>query len=279
MDLQRVLLHGVYSGFRCGFLSERVIDFGPIRSSFPLVRSFTSKTKDSSLMKRLTLALTLAVSMSACGGNSATTPTALTTPTPQPTFTISGVISAVTHTRPAPLEAALIFVSGHRTMTDAEGRYSISGLEPNAFGCAVTASKAGYASQTTNLTKCVDATVDVQLLRTAIDTLSGVVSEVTSKGRVPIEGVRVDVSSMPCDEHGTGCVGFGEGIGLFQTATTDKNGFYSIPGLYPGKYNVIWASKDGFADPFPAHYPENPEGGQATTIDGDSRFDIQLLRP
>ena len=228
-------------------------------------------------MKRLSLALSLAVSVLACGGNSPTTPTALVAPT-QPTFTLSGVVSAVTPTGLTPLEGAQVFVSGHRTMTDGEGRYSISGLEPSAFGFAVTASKAGYASETTNLTKSVDTTVDMQLVRTAIDTLFGVVSEVTSRGRVPIEGVRVDVSSMPCEEHGTGCVGFGEGIGLFQTATTDKNGFYSIPGLYPGKYNVIWAGKDGFDDPFPAHYPENPEGGQAITISGDSRFDIQLVR-
>ena len=229
-------------------------------------------------MKRLSLALSLAVSTLSCGSSSPTTATALITPTPQPTFTLSGVVSAVTPTGLTPLEGALVFVSGHRAMTDGERRYSISGLEPNAFGFAVTASKAGYASQTTNLAKGVDATVDMQLVRTAIDRLSGVVSEVTSTGRVPIEGVRIDVSSMPCEEHGTGCVGFGEGIGLFQTATTDKNGFYSIPGLYPGKYNVIWAGKEGFDDPFPAHYPDNPDGGQAIAISGDSRFDIQLVR-
>jgi len=228
-------------------------------------------------MKHLSLAVSLALSMLACGGSSPTTPTALVAPT-QPTFTLSGVVSAVTPTGLTPLQGAQVFVSGHRTMTDEEGRYSISGLEPNAFGFAVTASKAGYASETTNLTKSVDATVDMQLVRTALYTLAGVVSEVTSRGRVPIEGVRVDVSSMPCDEHGTGCVGFGEGIGLFQTATTDKNGFYNIPGLYQGKYNVIWAGKDGFNDAFPPHYPENPEGGQAITINGDSRFDLQLVR-
>ena len=216
--------------------------------------------------------------MWACGSNSPTTPTALVAAT-QPTFTLSGVISAVTPTRPTPLEGALIFVGGHRTTTDGEGRYSISGLEPNTVGCAVTASKAGYASATTNLTKCADATIDMQLVRTAIYTLSGVISEVTSRGRVPIEGVRVDVSSMPCDEHGSGCVGFGEGIGLFRTAMTDRNGLYSIPGVYLGNYNVIWATKDGFDDPFPPHYPDNSEGGRAITIDGDSRFDIQLVRP
>jgi len=228
-------------------------------------------------MKRLSVAVSLAISMCACRSNSPTTPTASVAST-QPTFALSGVISAVTPTGLTHLEGALIFVGGHRTMTDVEGRYTISGLEPNAFGCAVTASKAGYASETTNLTKCVDATVDMQLVRTAIYTLSGIVSEVTSMGLVPVEGVRVDVSSMPCEEHGTGCVGFGEGIGLLQTATTDKNGLYRIPSVYPGQYNVIWAGKDGFDDPFPAHYPDNPEGGRALTIDGDSRFDIQLAR-
>jgi hypothetical protein len=180
------------------------------------------------------LVLSLAVLICACGSGP-TTPTAVVAPPAQPTFTLSGVISAVTPTRPTPLEGALIFAAGHRTTTDGEGRYSISGLEPSAFGCAVT-------------------------------------------GRVPVEGVRVDVSSMPCDEHAAGCVGFGEGFGLFQTATTDRNGIYSIPGVYLGNYNVIWAAKDGFEDPFPAHDPENAEGGRAINIDGDSRFDIQLVR-
>ena len=83
---------------------------------------------------------------------------------------------------------------------------------------------------------------------------------------------------MPCDEKVAGCIGFGDPIGIRQTTTTAKNGFYSIPGLYPGQNNGIWAAKDGFEDPFPAHYPESSEGGQAITIDGDSRFDIQLVR-
>ena len=79
----------------------------------------------------------------------------------------------------------------------------------------------------------------MQLVRTAIFTLSGVVSEATSAGLVALEGVRVDVLSMPCDEHVAGCVGLGAPIGIFKGATTDKNGRYSIPGLYPGKNNFI----------------------------------------
>lgn len=228
-------------------------------------------------MKRLSVALSLAVSMLACGGNSPTTPTTLEAPT-RPTFTLSGVISAVTPTGLTPLEGVHMFINGRRTTTDDQGVYSISGLEPNSFYTSVTATKAGYKVETTSVTISGDVRVDMQLVRTAIFTLSGVVSEATSAGLVALEGVRVDVDSMPCDQKVVGCVGFGDPIGILKTATTDKSGFYSIPGLYPGKNNSIRAAKDGFEDPFPAHYPENSEGGQAITIDGDSRFDIQLVR-
>lgn len=224
-------------------------------------------------MKRLSVALSFAVSMLACGGSSPTTPTALEAPT-RPTFTVSGVISAVTPTGLTPLEGVHMFINGRRATTDDQGVYSISGL---TFGTSVTATKAGYKVETTSLTLSGDERVDMQLVRTAIFTLSGVVSEVTSAGLVALEGVRVDVESMPCDQTVVGCVGFGDPIAILKTATTDKSGFYSIPGLYPGKHNGIWAGKDGFEDPFPAD-PENSEGGQAITIDGDSRFDIQLVR-
>ena len=228
-------------------------------------------------MKRLLLAMSLAVSMLACGGSSPTTPAALVAPT-QPTFTLSGVISAVTPTGLTPLEGVHMFINGRRATTDDQGVYRISGLEPNSFGTSVTATKAGYKVETTSLTISGDMRVDMELVRTAIFTLSGVVSEATSAGLVALQGVRVHVESMPCDQIVPGCVGFGDPIGILQTAMTDKNGFYSIPSLYPGKNNFIWADKDGFDDPFPAHYPENPEGGQAITINGDSRFDIQLVR-
>jgi len=228
-------------------------------------------------MQRLSLALSLAISMLACGGSSPTTPTALAAPT-RPTFTLSGVISAVTATRLTPLEGVQVFINGRQALTDDQGRYRISGVEPIPFGNSVTATKAGYGVETTSVTISGDERVDMQLVRTAIFTLSGVVAEATSAGLVALEGVRVDAFSMPCDERVAGCIGFGAPIGIRQTAMTDKNGFYSIAGLYPGKNNFIWAAKDGFADPFPAHYPENSEGGQATTISGDSRFDIQLVR-
>lgn len=68
-------------------------------------------------------------------------------------------------------------------------------------------------------------------------------------------------------------------VNIYQTTTTDKRGFYSFSGLYLGTKNVIGVSKVGFEDPSgSSESPEATEGGQAVTIDGDTRFDIQLVR-
>jgi len=184
----------------------------------------------------------------------------------------------MTPTRLTPLGGVSLFINGRRGTTDDQGFYSIAGVESLSFGNSITATKAGYKAETTNLTLKADTRVDFQLVRTAIYTLSGVVAEQTSTGLMPVAGVRVEEYSMPCDQRGTGCVGFGGAeIGIVQNTMTDKNGFYSIPGLYLGKYNFIWADKAGFEDPYPPR-PEAPEGGQDLSIDGNTQFDILLIR-
>ena len=80
--------------------------------------------------------------------------------------------------------------------------------------------------------------------------LSGVVTEATSRGRVPVEGAEVWRSVT------TG----------WQFATTDKNGLYRIQGLYDGTAEVH-TSKDGYHD-----------DDRAVTIRGDTRYDVELLR-
>jgi len=96
---------------------------------------------------------------------------------------------------------------------------------------------------------------------------------------VPVEGVLVeefsceDVAPAPPFFPGNACMAT-----IAQTTRTDTRGFYSFSGLYPGRGNAVWAGKDGFQDPFPPHDPENSEGGQSLTMDGDTRFDIQLVR-
>jgi len=139
--------------------------------------------------------------------------------------------------------------------------------------------KAGYAAVFEILTVSGDTRHDFQLgARVAIYTLSGVVTEVTPSGLVPVEGVLVEESSCEDIPPATpsshkSCPAY-----ISQTTKTDKRGLYSFSGLYSGQENVVWASKEGFEDPFPQHSPENSEGGQAVPIDGNTRFDIRLVR-
>ena len=64
---------------------------------------------------------------------------------------------------------------------------------------------------------------------------------------------------------------------ITQRATTDRNGHYSLPGLYPGPNNVVYIDKDGFEGPFPPR-PEAPEGEAPIALNGDQQLDIQLVR-
>jgi hypothetical protein len=93
-------------------------------------------------------------------------------------------------------------------------------------------------------------------------TLSGIVSERTVAGPVPVEGVLV--AGFRCN----GCEG--------QQSTTDSNGAYSIS-LYAGE-NDIWVFKNGYDvdGPRPMQSCENCDA--IVAINGDTRFDIQLVR-
>lgn len=110
--------------------------------------------------------------------------------------------------------------------------------------------------------------------RVADVVLSGLVFETTSQGRIPIAGV---------------IVANGEG----NHATTDANGIYSFgpvwvcpcagqPWVEAGT-TFLWVAKDGYGDP-----PDTPgsvfergapsPGTRDVKIDGDTRFDIELVR-
>jgi hypothetical protein len=91
-------------------------------------------------------------------------------------------------------------------------------------------------------------------------TLSGVVSEVTPMGEVPIEGV--SVYCEPCGEA------------THTYAYTDNNGFYSFDGVWvsPGITTQIWVGKEDYL------YPSGRDGWTNVMVNGDTRFDIQLTR-
>jgi hypothetical protein len=81
-------------------------------------------------------------------------------------------------------------------------------------------------------------------------TLSGMVTEMTSAGPVPLEGATV-------------ARGYGSG---WQYGTSDANGFYQVRGLYD-RVDVVSVSKPGF---------QRQE--KTVSVSGDTRFDIQLVR-
>jgi hypothetical protein len=82
-------------------------------------------------------------------------------------------------------------------------------------------------------------------------TLSGVVTEATAAGNVPVEGVSV----------------YRGVVSGYRHAITDRNGVYSMSGMFNGSESVS-TLKEGFAR----------TQVRNVMIDGDTRFDIQLVR-
>jgi len=98
-------------------------------------------------------------------------------------------------------------------------------------------------------------------------TLSGVVSEVTPSGRVPVEGATVE--ELACD------AGYNVCSHVSHTATTDLNGFYRLSELSTNQTHFLWVFKTGYrADELP--HCEGCFG--SVTITADTKLDIDVVR-
>ena len=96
-----------------------------------------------------------------------------------------------------------------------------------------------------------------------VGTLSGVVFEITSGGNAPVEGVQVY-----CDACGGG----------HASTYTDANGAYSFTDVKTAVY-PLWVAKQGYN----LAKPTGPAGtgwmGSINAqVDGDTRFDIEIVR-
>ena len=102
-------------------------------------------------------------------------------------------------------------------------------------------------------------------------TLSGVIFEETSKGRTPIEGVGVYCEPCGAESH--------------TWTSTDAGGFYNFTGVWTNASHFptsVFVQKDGFGDPEGLAKPTPPNlsgpGYREVVVDGDTRFDVQLVR-
>ena len=106
--------------------------------------------------------------------------------------------------------------------------------------------------------------------------LSGVVYELTATGRVPIPKAYVYCEACSVETH------------MFNIA--DENGFYQFPGdvasgggvwVTPGMPTEIYVGTSynpNFKDPPGVTPSRRGEGYREVMIDGDTRFDIELVR-
>ena len=229
---------------------------------------------------RRTVVLSLAVLLEACGGGPSAVPTSPTqTQPPDATFTVSGVVFGQGD---APVAGARVGFANQQGTTDGSGAFRLAGVRASYGG--VFAVKEGHAMAREVVAVDRDMRFDFHLgPRVAVFTLSGIVSETTPAGPVPIEGVRV--SSYSCEDTAAIPPFFPAGsclVAVAQDATTDRNGFYRFSGLYAGSKNWVGLSKDGFEDPrvdSNAREGSGHEGkGQEVVITGETRIDLQLVR-
>lgn len=95
-------------------------------------------------------------------------------------------------------------------------------------------------------------------------TLSGVVSELTAGGTAPAEGVRLYCDSCGSPDGHT-------------FTSSDANGFYSFSWAQNGVHPLlVW--KDGYDVIDPAGRFADGTAVKNARVDGDTRFDIQIVR-
>lgn len=215
---------------------------------------------------RFSAVLSLTVLLAACDSRTSISPS----PTPggvippsSVTYTLSGAVSEETATGPAPIEGAkVVDESGRNAVTDANGRYSISGLPARNHSISVT--RNGYITGIKTITITSDVQLDIYLERIQTYVLSGVVFEILEGERIPVEGVE-----LYCDSCGSP-----DGHTFVRT---NAGGFYSLQWTTNGVH-PLFVTKAGYGIFDPTGTLRDAIGRISATVRGDTVFDVQLVR-
>jgi hypothetical protein len=122
----------------------------------------------------------------------------------------------------------------------------------------------GSESPTSPTTVTPPSVVNPPVDSTTMYTLSGEVFEITEAGRVPVENVE-----LYCDSCGSE---FGHTF-----AYTDANGFYSFAWSRNG-WHPLLVRKAGYYPREADHESSGGRGSVVAKVDGDTRFDVELIR-
>jgi hypothetical protein len=186
---------------------------------------------------------------------------------PEGTHTLSGTVTEMTPAGVAPVQRLMVIgPRAGRTWTDSAGRYRFWDVPPGPLSIRIEAGPFEAVTKMVNVS--ADSVVDFQLVRRPRFTLTGMVTEATAQGPVPLAGVDVEVELCPPQISGGSA---------FASAQTDARGLYSVPDMCDGRV-IVYALKTGYG--FAEPDCDDGHGGDCrwVTVAGDTRFDFRMMK-
>jgi hypothetical protein len=191
---------------------------------------------------RLILVATIIALSAACGSSG---PPAAPTP-PPPTFALTGTVVETRAGVRAPAGNITVEISRtHRAVTDGAGNFSIPGLAEGSYELQV--SDMFYEPLVTTVRIQGDTRIDLEIVPRAIYAVSGIVSENTANGPIPVPGVLVNNSE------------------IHSSSTTDASGAYRVFAL-SGTAQISFTKADYVGQ------------GYSLVMERDVRLDVKLVR-